>query len=238
MHNNVGTMQLALGAQGQQIGRGCRNEIHMRGRGGLARNLAQKRAKLALCGRCAARRQRGIARTTVKPCPEVAPRPARRQHLRRGPKPLPEPRQTAQSFRQALFQIGLDLPRQNRCRAFGADRHDHRVTVDNRGGYERACLQIIDHVQQHARAVRQGGKCRIGFIVVIGGITQRGLRKISQKRRAVMQGDLPSFGQCNDTLYRIMAENHDLRFGLEQQAQLGQRAFASTADNHTAGAQI
>jgi hypothetical protein len=48
---------------------------------------------------------------------------------------------------QLLLEMRLDLPRQYRGRAFGADGHDQRIAVDDRGRQERAVLEVVDDVE-------------------------------------------------------------------------------------------
>ena len=135
---------------------------------------------------------------------------------------------------QARLQIGLDRAGEHRGRALGADGDGHRVAVDDGGGDELAVVQVVDDVDQRAVRPRDRGGAGVLGRVLVGGIEERGAGRVAGLHRAAHEAQAPLGRPALDLGRRVGGEDREVRLGLQQEPQLGQRRLAAARQDDPA----
>ena len=132
----------------------------------------------------------------------------------------------------------LDPAREHRRRSLGANRDGDRVAVDDRRGDKVALVEGIDHIDQHARPMRQPHHRLVPRRVAMRRIDQCGAGQVVGDRVVIGKNKL-AFARPGDHLRPgVSPENRDLRIGFQQQAQLGNSDLASARHNDAPAFQV
>ena len=147
-------------------------------------------------------RDRPVEEAVPEPAPGAASRDGCGRALAQAGGPAGEP---AQARRQHRLEPRLDLPREDRCCALGADRHHHRIAVDDGRRDEVAQLLPVDGVDRHAGRPRHRHRARRFGIVLERHIGQPHAGEVARRQRPRLQRDGARGGQAGDLGARLLA---------------------------------
>ena len=231
-HDHVGFLQRAHRLEGEQV-RVAGAGTHQR----HPANLGRRTGKLALDQVGSTLEIIGEIGPGDRPIEEAVPEPAPCRPLADGSGcalaqaggPAGEP---AQACRQHRLQTRLDLPREDRRGALGADCHDDGVTVDDGRRDEVAELLAVDRVDGHAG--RPGHRHRAGSFGLVRErhVGQAHPRQIACRERPRLQRDGAHDGHPGDFVARVLGQHADARLGLGQEPDLLRRLLAAANDQH------
>ncbi|OIQ69581.1 hypothetical protein GALL_488170 [mine drainage metagenome] len=135
---------------------------------------------------------------------------------------------------QHRLDSGLDLARQHGSRALGANRHDHRIAINDRGGKGIAKRGLIDGVDQSAAELGKGMQREICGGAAGGDEYERSVAEgFGRDRARVVTGAVRGDKRCEFGIERG-GEERDARLGLEHQAGLLRGLLAPACDDNAA----
>lgn len=102
----------------------------------------------------------------------------------------------------------------------------------DRGRDEGAVLEIIDDIDQRAGLAADLRGARILCRVAVRAVKENGARRVTRADRPLLQRDEAPGGPAAHQRVRRGAEDGDLRFGPQQQAQFCDRDFTRARNHH------
>ncbi len=232
--HDISTIQRLMPGHRQQVGLpgpGA-DDSQAPGRGRCASCVARQQV-VAQCLDIGGFRQALFPRATEEALPEVAPGAASGQAMGHGfPQRSRDPGDETQPRLEHKFDLRLDPTRENRRRTLGANRHHHRVAIDQRRGGKIRNGGLIGGTDEDTGGAQTRRQPGIQRFVAGRGVGKGDVFRQVEGQRVGAHTDHAIKRQ--QRRFEVRGDGDYRGFGFEQQAQLGRSLFAATEDDDAA----